>query len=240
MLAVMRKKIQIILLIGIAAAGIRLGWILYDRHQNSMQNATKQEPKLFSPDFYVTPKKLYPYDLKTAKQLTQQPVWVKVGYAYPYYTFDAASRKASLAKEAGKLLPLQKLEIKDIVLEKAPDASGRKEVLAIFQQGDRWYATPVGTEQNGDFSFFCNDMLFIEDPHSLYNDWPSTVWQQIDQHQAKPGMSELQIGFSLGIGLLESSSDETDRTLDYPNGGNPLRVSFHDGKAVQIEPGSKQ
>lgn len=240
MLAVMRKKIQIILLIGIAAAGIRLGWILYDRHQNSMQNATKQESKLFSPEFYVTPKKLYPYDLKTAKQLTQQPVWVKVGYAYPSYTFDAASRKASLAKEAGKLLPLQKLEIKDIVLEKAPDASGRKEVLAIFQQGDRWYATPVGTEQNGDFSFFCNDMLFIEDPHGLYNDWPSTVWQQIDQHQAKPGMSELQIGFSLGIGLLESSSDETDRTLDYPNGDTPLRVSFHDGKAVQIEPGSKQ
>ena len=238
MLAVMRKKIQIILLIGIAAAGTRLGWILYQRHQDRVATA-KQEPKLFSPDFYVSPKKLYPYDLKTAKQLTQQRGWVKVGYAYPYYAFDAASRKASLAKEAGKLLPLQKIEIKDVVLGKAPDGPGKREVLAIFQQGGAWYATPVGTEQNGDFRFFCNDMLFFEDPHGLYDDWPSSVWQQIDQHQAKPGMSELQMDFSLGIGLLDPGSDETDRTLDYPNGGNPLRVSFHDDKAVKIEPGTK-
>jgi len=235
----MRKKIQVILLLGIVVAGARLGWILYQRHQNSIQTA-KQEPKLFSPDLYVTPKKLYPYDLKTAKQLTQQPAWVKVGYAYPYYAYDPNSRKAGLAEEVGKLLPLQKLDIKDVVLQNARDASGKKEVLAVFQQNGKWFSTPVGTEQNGDYSFFCNDMLFFEDPHGLYNDWPPSVWQQIDQHQAKLGMSELQIGFSLGIGLLESGSDETDRTLNYPNGGNPLQVSFHNDKAIQIEPGSKQ
>lgn len=239
MLAVMSKKIQIVLLIGIAIAGIRLAWILHERHQNSEQS-TKQEPKLFSPDFYVTPKKLYPYDLKTAKQLTQQPAWVKVGYAYPYYTYDPTARKASLAKESGKLLPLQKLDIKDVVLGPVPGASGKKQVLAVFQQDEKWYVTPVGTERNGDYSFFCNDMLFFEDPHGLYNDWSPTIWQQIDQHQAKLGMSELEVGFSLGIGLLESGSDDTDRTLNYPNGGNPLRVSFHDDKAIQIGPGSKE
>lgn len=239
MLAVMSKKIQIILLIGIAIAGIRLAWILHERHQNSEQS-TKQEPKLFSPDFYVTPKKLYPYDLKTARQLTQQPAWVKVGYAYPYYSYDPTSRKASLAKESGKLLPLQKLDIKDVVLGTTLEPSGKKQVLAVFQQGEKWYVTPVGTEQSGDYSFFCNDMLFFEDPHGLYNDWSPSIWQQIDQHQAKLGMSELEVGFSLGIGLLESGSDETDRTLNYPNGGNPLRVSFHDDKAIQIEPGSKE
>lgn len=238
MLAVMRKKIQIILVLGIAIAGIRLGWILHERHQSGVQT-TSQEPKLFSPDFYVTPKKLYPYDLKTAKQLTQQPAWVKVGYAYPYYAYDLAAHKASLDKEAGKLLPLQKLEINNVVLGKSPGTVGKTLVLAVFQQDGQWFATPVGTEQNGDYSFFCNDMLFIEDPHGLYNDWSAGVWQQIDQHQAKLGMSELQIGFSLGIGLLESGSDETDRTLDYPNGGNPLRVSFHNDKAIQIEPGPK-
>ena len=36
-------------------------------------------------DYYVTPKKLYPYDLKSAQQLTQQPVWMKEGYRYTYY-----------------------------------------------------------------------------------------------------------------------------------------------------------
>lgn len=238
MLSAMRQKVQIILIVGIAVAGIRLGWILYQRHQGAVQTAT-QQAKLLNPDFYVTPKKLYPYDLKSAKQLTQQPVWVKVGYAYPYYQYDLESRKADLAKESGKLLPLEKLEIKDVILGSMPGNPSKKQILATFQQGGKWYAMPVGAEGDGDYKFFVNDMLFIEDPHDLYKHWPADVWQQIDQHQAKPGMSELQTDFSLGIGLLEQGSDETDRTLDYPNGGVPLRVSFHNGKAVQVEPGPK-
>src|SRR5215469_9355441 len=111
----MRQKIQIVLILGIVAAAIRLGWILYERHENATQQASQQAVPL-NPDYYVTPKKLYPYDLKSARQLTQQPVWVKVGYAYPYYSYDSVSRRANITKEVGKLLPLQKLEIKDVVL----------------------------------------------------------------------------------------------------------------------------
>ena len=44
-------------------------------------------------DYYVVPKKLYPFDLKSAKQLTQQPVWVKEGYRYTYYPYDAARKR---------------------------------------------------------------------------------------------------------------------------------------------------
>jgi hypothetical protein len=47
-------------------------------------------------------------------------------------------------------------------------------------------------------------------------------------------MSELQADFAIGIGLLQSGSDSVDRTLDYPNGGKPLQVSFHSGTAVEI------
>jgi len=234
----MRQRIQIILIVGMAAAGCRLGWILYERHQEAVQPATHQSAPL-NPDYYVTPKKLYPYDLKTAKQVTQQPVWVKVGYAYAYYPYNPASRRADLVKESGKLLPLQKLEFKDVILGPMPDQPGKKQILATFQQQGQWFATPVGTEEAGDFRFFVNDMLFIEDPHDLYKHWPADVWRQIDQHQAKAGMSELETDFSLGIGLLEAGSDDTDRTLDYPNGGNPLRVSFHNGKAIEVEPGPK-
>jgi len=54
------------------------------------------------------------------------------------------------------------------------------------------------------------------------------------------GMSELQTDVALGIGLLQPGSDDIDRTLDYPNGGNPLKVSFHHDKAIQIGPGSKE
>lgn len=234
----MRRTIHIILILAIVVAGIRLAWILHERHQDARQTA-KQQAMPLNPDYYVTPKKLYPYDLKSARQLTQQPVWVKVGYAYPYYSYDPASRKANLENEAGKLLPLQKLEIKDVVLGPVPGSTNKKQVLAVFQEGGKPYMTPVGTEEAGDYKFFANDMLFIEDPHDLYNHWPTEVWREIDQHQAKPGMSELQTDFSLGIGFLESGSDETDRILDYPNGGTPLRVSFHNGKAIQVEPGPK-
>ena len=89
----MKKKIQIALLLTMLVAGIRLAWISYDRHQAAILPA-KEQPRALNPDYYVTPKKLYPYDLKSAKQLTKQPVWVKVGYAYPYFPYDPANHHA--------------------------------------------------------------------------------------------------------------------------------------------------
>jgi hypothetical protein len=220
-------------------AGVRLAWILWERHEDAAGSTRQQQTAPINPDYYVAPKKLYAYDLKSAKQLTKQPVWIKVGYAYPYFTYDSGSKRANLNHEAGKLLSLQRLEIKDVVTGALPDAHGKKEVLAVFQQDGKSYATPVGTEQDGDYKFYSDDMLFIEDPHQLYKHWPSDIWQEIDKHQVKQGMSELQADFAIGIGLLEPGSDSIDRTLDYPNGGNPLKISFHDGKAIQIGPGPK-
>lgn len=234
----MKQKIQIVLAIGIALAAIRLAWIFYERHEDATRPAVKQTRQL-SPDYYVVPKKLYPYDLKSAKQLMQQPVWVKVGYAYAYFPYNPASHHADLSHEAGKLLPLQRLEIKDIVTGVAPDDPGRRHVLATFSQGDKYYAATIGTEHDGDYKFLSDDMFFIEDPHQLYKHWPADVWQAIDQHQVKPGMSSLQADFAIGIGLLEPGGDETNRTLDYPNGGNPIAISYRDGKAVEIRPGPK-
>jgi hypothetical protein len=79
-------------------------------------------------------------------------------------------------------------------------------------------------------------MLFIEDPHQLYRHWPAEVWQAIEQHQVKPGMNELQADFAIGIGLLQPGKDSNDRTLNYPNGGETVTISFHDGKAIEIRP----
>src|SRR6266536_822786 len=235
----MKQKIQIALILTMLVAGIRLAWISYDRHQAAIQPA-KEEARTLNPDYYVTPKKLYPYDLKSAKQLTKQPVWVKVGYAYPYYPYDLANHHANLAHEAGKLLPLQKLEIKDIVAGVSPKAPGEQQVLAVFEDGNKPYAAPIGTEKNGDYRFYSDDMLFIQEPHQLYKHWPADVWQAIDQHQVKPGMSELQADFAVGIGLMEQGGDETDKTFDYPNGGKPLVVSYHSGKAIVVKPGKNE
>ncbi len=234
----MKQKIQIALLIGMLIAGIRLGIILYERHEEAVEQSKKPQARLLNPDYYVTPKKLYAYDLKSAKQLTKQPAWVKVGYAYSYYPYDTATRHIDFSHEAGKLLPIQKLEIKDIVPGVSPKDPGERQVLAVFEQGGKHYAAPIGTERDGDYKFYSDDMLFIEDPHQLYKHWPADVWQAIDQHQVKLGMSELEADFAVGIGLLEAGSDSIDRNLDYPNGGKPLSISYHDGKAVEVRPGA--
>jgi hypothetical protein len=234
----MKQKIQIALIIAFVVAGIRLAWIFYERHQAAVQPAKKEAPPL-NPDYYVSPKKLYFYDLKTAnQQLPQQPVWVKVGYAYSYYPYNAAARRVDLSHEAGKLLPLQKLEFKNVIAEPMPGKPGERQILGVFQQDGKSYAAPIGTDKGNDYyQFYVNDMLFIQDPHDLYKHWPADVWQAIDQHQVKPGMSELQADFAVGIGILEPGSDDIDRTLDYPNGGKPLTISFHHDKVLKIKPG---
>jgi len=233
----MKQKIQVILILGMLVAAIRLAWILYERHQESAV-PEKQQTVTLDPDLYVTSKKMYPYDLKSAKtEITKQPVWVKVGYAYGYFPYDPATRHADLAHEAGKLLPIQKLEVKDVVTGASPKNPGERQILAVFEQDGKPYATPIGTAKGGDFKFWANEMLFIEDPHQLYKHWPADIWQSVDQHQVKPGMSELQANFALGIGLLETGGDSTDRTLDYPNGGKPIKISFHSGKVVDITAG---
>jgi len=233
----MKEKIQLVLAIGITAAAIRVGWIFYERHQSASVPAKQQGPML-EPDFYVTSKKIFPYDVKSAKQLTQQPAWAKVGYAYAYYPYDRATHRADLVHEAGKLGPIQKLDIKDVVTGVAPKSPGERQILAVFDDAGKSYATPVGAEKSGDYKFWINDMLYLQDPRELYKHWPADIWQAIDQHQVKPGMNELQADFAIGIGLLESGSDSTDRTLNYPNGGKPVTVSFHNGKAVEVRPGA--
>jgi hypothetical protein len=228
----MAKRVHMILILGIVVASIRLGWIFYERHQAGAPAMVRQAP--LNRDYYVVPKKLYPYDLKSARQLTQQPVWVKVGYAYSYYSYSPGSRHVDFAEEAGKLLPLERLEIKDVVTAVSPKDPGERQVLAVFEGGRKSYAAPIGADKGGDLRFFSDDMFFIEDPHQLYRHWPVEVWRAIDQHQARPGMSELQADFALGIGMLEPGGDQSDRTLDYPNGGHPVAIHFENGKAVEI------
>ena len=68
----MKRKIQLGLLIIIAVTAIRAGYIVYQRSAERAKDAAeanKPAPPL-NPDDYVVPKKLYPSDLKSAKQLT--------------------------------------------------------------------------------------------------------------------------------------------------------------------------
>jgi hypothetical protein len=231
-----KKKVQVFLVIAIAIAAARAGYIVYERHEERLQDEKPKEQSTLRADYYVTPKKLHPYDLKSARELTKQPVWVKVGYYHTYYPYDVNRRHADFGHEAGTLGPLQKLTIEDVVTDAAPGESGTKQVLARFALDGKQYAVPMGIEKDKEYKIYSDDIFFIEDPHDLYKHWTPDVWQSIDQHEVRPGMSELQATCAIGMGSLAGPGDSSARILTYPNGGKPLQITFRNDKAVEIKP----
>jgi hypothetical protein len=77
--------------------------------------------------------------------------------------------------------------------------------------------------------------LYIQDPRELYKHWPPEVWQSVEKHEVKRGMNELQADFAIGMGQPERQQDPAWKTVHYPNGGNPITITYHDGKAVEIK-----
>jgi hypothetical protein len=238
-----RKRLQVILLIVAALAVLRTGYIFYERRQPLPTE--KKETYSTNLDDYVTFPKVYPFDLKSAKkELNGKTVWVRAGNVVPYYRYNKASKTADLASKAGLLPPLEKLQITDVVLQKTPTSLSagqfavvQKQFLAIFnrpgEQGS--FAAPIGTAVGDNFTFTANDIFFFADPHELYKHWPADVWKAIDQHQAKPGMSELQVGFALGTGGSVSTGDYGNRSIEFSNNGNPVKVTFEKNRAVAVE-----
>jgi hypothetical protein len=236
----LKTRIQVVLAIGLVFAGARTAYIFYERHQDALRETRKEAAAALNPDFYVTPKKLYPYDLKTAQELTKQPVWIKVGYGISYFPYNIGAHHTDFSQEAGKFLPIEKIQVKKVVLDVAPDADERQ-VMAVFSKDGKNYAFPIGRMSNDTYHFIVNDLVFIEDPHELYKHWPPDVWKAIDAHQVLPGMNELQATMAVGIGLSPgpgASGNYGSRTLNYPNGGQSLSVRYEDGKAVEIKQGS--
>src|ERR1022692_2550520 len=158
-----RKKLQIVLLLGIVIAGARAGYVVYERHEAMKEDTKPKVDTALKPDYYVTPKKLHPYDLKSARQLTEQPVWVKLGYYHTYYSYNVAAHKTDFAHEAATLGPLQKLAIKDVVTDISPKAPGTKQIIATFELDGKTYAVPIGVEKSGDIKIYSDEIFFIED-----------------------------------------------------------------------------
>jgi hypothetical protein len=239
-----RQRIQLALVVAIVIAAVRAGYIFYQRHEDQVAAQRQQRAQRIgyaNPDYYVIPKKLYPYDLKSAKQLTQQPVWVKEGYRYTYYPYDAAHKQVDFRHEAGLLLPIEQLTIKDVVTAKSPGPGGSRQVMAVFEKEGKSCAVPIGIEKDDQYTIYSDEMFYIQDPHQLYRHWPGDVWQAVERHEVKPGMNELQADFAVGMGIPDPGDTSYEKTVRYPNGGKPLVVVYRDGKAADIQaagPGS--
>lgn len=237
----LKQRIQLALVVAMMVAAGRAAYIFYQRHEDKLAAQKQLEARnagYSNADYYVNPKKLYPYDLKSAKQLTRQPVWTKEGYRYTYYHYDAAGKRVDFEHEAGLLLPIEKLAIKDIVTATPARSGQQKQVMAVFEKEGKSYAVPVGFESDGQYKIYSDEMFYIEDPHDLYRHWPSDVWAAVERHEVKPGMNEMQADFAIGMGIPDAGDTSYEKTVRYPNGGKPLVIVYHDGKAAEITPGA--
>ena len=237
-----RKKIQLALLAVLVIVTVRAGYILYERHQDQLALERKKKAEAIgysNPDYYVNPKKLYPYDLKTAKQLTEQPVWVREGYRYTYFAYQPSTRHVDFAHDAGLLGPIEKLAIKDVVMASNTVPGQPKQLAAIFDKDAKPYALPIGyLSADGEYKIYSDEIFYIQDPHELYKHWPADIWQAVEQHQVKPGMNEIQAAFAIGMGVPDAGDTSYEKTVRYPNGGKPLVIVYRDGKAADIRPGT--
>jgi hypothetical protein len=234
-----KQRLRLALTLAVVVAGLRAGYILYQRHEEYLASEKQKQATnagYSNPDYYVAPKKLHPYDLKSANQITQQPVWVKEGYRYTYYPYNVAARRTDFGHEAGLLLPIERLEIKRVEMETAP--GGRRQMMAVFEKEGKIFSVPVGFESDGQYKIYSDEIFFIEDPHELYKHWAPEVWQAVEQHEVKPGMNEMQADFAVGMGVPDAGNSSSEKTVRYPNGGKPLVIVYRDGKAAEIKAGS--
>lgn len=235
------KVVALLTLPMLLFAGWRIWSIYKERHQPAL---VKQRPpeRRISQDDLVNPRKMYIESLKSAKQqLKGQTVWMQAGYQLEYYPYRAGSPVFS--QKMGPLPSIQELQVEDVVEVATPAhwlsriPRGEKNIfLIVRKRGDpREYAVPMGEVEGGNEEFRMDDLLYYDDPHKLYNYWPANVWQAIDQHEVRPGMSELQTMMAVGQVAQSDSKDYGNRTVTYTAGDRKITVTFAGDKATQVQ-----
>jgi hypothetical protein len=243
----LKKTLRNNLIIAVVIASVAIGYMAYKRRDTGVPPKKVQETYSANMDDYVTPKKIFPYNVESAKkEIAGKTIWVKAGNIIPYYAYEATSHSANFKKKLGVLPPLAKLQIKDVIVQKEPVTVKegqvsvvQKDIMAVFEIDGKTgtFAAPFGTNSGDDYNFTANDSFFFEDPHVLYKHWPADVWSSVDQHQAKVGMNELQASFALGASLNSDGTEYGNRTVEYTNAGNPVTVVFEKNKATSVTPG---
>jgi len=223
--------------------GIRVGMIYHERNETGPVAPTAK----VDPDDLVFLKQQRPSSLDDVKQMAGTTVWMAAGGQLDYY--PCAGHKADYSKPVGSLLGAEPLAIKDAFEQVAPKSAnvriqrGDKQVLLAFtmpKSSDpaKLYAVPVGYKQGSDYTFANDEIFFYDDPHVLYQHWGPKVWQAVDAHQVILGMSERQVGLSLGQLTLSQGKDYGNRTVVYDNLGQHMAVTFAADQVTEFHHGS--
>src|SRR4051812_21661436 len=125
----LKKKLQIILTIGIVLVGARTAMIMYQRSHAEDGGTPREAPNVehheLSADDYVYERPFYGYDLESTKKLlVGKTAWMKAGNYLRAFPYDAATKRVTQSDSAPLVPPLQTIEITDVIL--APGKAGRE------------------------------------------------------------------------------------------------------------------
>ena len=232
----------------VLVVGVRVGMIYHERNAPVKEAAPVAQEKL-PDDAYVYLKKKRPSSMADLKELNGQTLWVSAGGQMDYY--PVTGQRADYAHKAGTLLGAVPLVVKGAMEQVAPKAAtmripgGERQVLLVFTlppsaqgpgEGAKEFAVPVGTRENGQYTFKTDEIFFYDDPHVLYKHWGPKVWDAVDHHQAILGMSESQVQMALGQVSDSVSEEYGNRRVMYSNLGHRMDVIFVKNKATAIMP----
>jgi hypothetical protein len=229
----------------LAVVGIRVGFLVHQRHVDETAVAPAAVESKVDPDDLVFLKHLRPDSMKDIQDLVGKTLWVSAGGQMDYYLY--AGHKASYAKSEGVLLGADPLLVKDAIEQVAPKSAtfripgGDRQVLLVFtlprsQKPETLYAVPVGYRQDGAYTFETDEIFFYDDPHTLYKHWGAETWAAVDAHKVIPGMSERQVELALGQVSKSDSQAYGNRTVTFDDQGHPVDVTFANNKATNIRP----
>jgi len=226
--------------VAILAIGGELAWLHHERNKPMVAKAPERE--VIADDDLVFLKKKRPDSMKDMKELDGSTVWVSAGGQLDFYPY--VGHAVQFGKSAGTLLGAEPLHLKEAVEQVAPKSAtfripgGDKQVLLVFTKPDdtKQYAFPVGYRQDGQYTFYTDEILFYDDPHELYKHWGSEIWKAVDAHQVILGMNERQVELSLGQVSKSTSTEYGNRMVVFANLGHPMAVTFVKNKVTAFRP----
>jgi hypothetical protein len=233
------QKILISILITVSIGGAYLFSVWKHRQDPGVIGREAATRKLSGDELAVV-RMLFPAHFDDTLRLQGTSVWMKNGYAMAYYPY--AGRQVQFTRRVGVIPAAQRLDIKKIVKSAVPPGvddgmsrSGRQ-VFAVFALPGSadLYATPIGAIEGGDEAYFCDQLFYYDDPHTIYDNWPRDVWAAIDAHQVKPGMSELETRMAIGRDLHADSSSAGNRTVTYNQAGKHWTITYVNDRATAI------
>lgn len=240
-----RRWVQAFLAAALLITTVRLLWIVYQRRQPFPQPRRTEKARVpLNPDYYVQPPRAYLSDLKSAQRFKGSTVWVRDGYRYAHFPFDARTRRSREIPNPPLLPPLLRITIADVISEPTRKP-GTEEINLIFEDpasSPPLRAVTIGHCKRVEQScrFYLDEMFFLKDPRELYSHWTPETWQAIGRGEVKEGMSETQISFAVGYGRplpKETAQAGGERVLEFrPPERAPLWITFGaDGNARRIE-----